>query len=148
MSRDRFEKLWNQPLPRRERPARAPLGADNSENCPFAEEFEAYAVELVGRVKDQQSVEAVNVGKLLLTDKLYERLSFVPAKHRYMVGNAKHRCVRDVMDDAFTSLQAIQARLEPPKTALPKPSPRRKKPEPEPTQTISTTLLGFKDRVE
>lgn len=147
MSPRSFEEMWNQPLPRRERGLGAPLGADNSANCPFADEFEQFAADVVSRVQSKPSVEAVNVGKLFLLDKEFERLSYVSAKHRYTLNNPKHRCVRDVLDDAYLLLQTILLELEAPQTVLPKPRKKKKEQESsEPSQKIAATLLGFRDK--
>jgi len=64
-----LEELWEGWAPQQAMPI-----------CPFAKEFEKWTEELCATTEKSQTLAAVNVAKVLLTDKYFEWRTFVPSQ--------------------------------------------------------------------
>src|SRR6266542_3735140 len=105
-----FDDLWN-------KEPTIPL-------CPFAESFSKWAEELVGRTLHMPSVVAINQAKILLLDKYFEWRSYVPRKHRVIVGQQSgHICIFQIFEQNYERLKLVELSLTPPMLFIPAPPP-------------------------
>ncbi len=112
-----FDELWGGGAPQ----SALPL-------CSFAEEFEKWAEELCPSIEKARTLAAVNVAKVLLTDKYFEWRTFVPRKHRAISGGGGHTCIWHVFETTYRRIKIVELTISPPpfaplQQALPAPVP-------------------------
>lgn len=113
-----FDELWGGGVPQQAIPL-----------CPFAQEFEKWAEELCTTTEKAHTLAAVNVAKVLLTDKYFEWRTFVPRKHRTISGSSGgHTCIWHVFETTYRRIKILELTISPPpfaptQTMLPAPLP-------------------------
>lgn len=96
--------------------------------CPFAQEFEKWADELCSTTEKARTLAAVNVAKVLLTDKYFEWRTFVPRKHRAISSTSGgHTCIWHVFETTYRRIKIMELTISLPpfaplQQALPAPA--------------------------
>lgn len=113
----RFEMLLNrQPhfvLPAKDKEPRA---------CQFAEPFSKWVDELCAKVEREPNVILTNQMKILLVDKFFEWRSVAPKRHLNHLGSKGHKCLFQILCEAYQRIKTVELSLCPPMLFLPTPT--------------------------
>lgn len=93
--------------------------------CDHAEDFSAWAEDLVAKVKTEPDQVAVNQAKVQLIDRYFDWRSTVPKSHRNRISETGHTCIFHVFEKTYQALRAIELSLKTTPLVIPETSPAK-----------------------
>jgi len=112
---ERFHNIWRQISD-----IEMPEPAENK--CFYSQGFTTWVEQLISNIINPTAV-SINQATVLLLDKYFEWHRYVPAEHRWRLGQRGHICIFQVFEAAYDHLKVIELSLTPPLLFLPNNEP-------------------------
>ena len=118
------------------------LTPESEKYCAYALQYRVWAQALIERTLTEPTHIGIAQAKVMLLDKYYEWKVTIAKRH-----GKPHRCISDVLDEAYGVVRAAELALTPPQLYLPQPAakPRQAKPVIEKPPTRYVSILGELD---